>query len=118
MSSFCIGLIILRQHLWWLGIWWRRSSANAHSAGPQLNRFKNNNSQLKLHTKLFICATMVFTQSATMLHVTFEGYGRRDWVNETIVLIGLVTAWIYFSYEAMLIFVDTYTRGFIEMAIN
>lgn len=118
MSSFCIGLIILRQHLWWLGIWWRRSSANAHSAGPQLNRFKNNNSQLKLHTKLFICATMVFTQSATMLHVTFEGYGRRDWVNETIVLIGLVTAWIYFSYEAMLIFVDTYTRGFIEMAIK
>ena len=66
MSSFCIGLIILRQHLWWLGIWWRRSSANAHSAGPQLNRFKNNNSQLKLHTKLFICATMVFISSVPM----------------------------------------------------
>jgi hypothetical protein len=61
---------------------------------------------------------MVVTQSATMLHVTIEGYGRRDWVHETMTVVGLTCAWIYFSYEAVLIFVDTYTRGFIELAIK
>ena len=96
----------------------RRSSASAHAAGPQETRFKKTNAQLNLHTKLLICAAMVITQSATMLHVTIEGYGRRDWVHETMTVVGLTCAWIYFSYEAVLIFADTYTRGFIALAIK
>ena len=33
-------------------------------------------------------------------------------------VVGLTCAWIYFSYEAVLIFADTYTRGFIALAIK
>ena len=87
--------------------------------GRPKKRFKKTNAQLNLHTKLLICAAMVVTQSATMLHVTIEGYGRRDWVHETMTVVGLTMCLdLAFSYEAVLIFADTYTRGFIALAIK
>ena len=83
---------------------------------PAETRFKKTNAPQPPHETL-ICAARLHTQPATMLHVTIEGYGRRDWVHETMTVVGLC-AWIYFSYEAVLIFADTYTRGFIALAIK
>ena len=105
--GFALGLVILKQHLWWFSAWWRSSSASAHAAGPQEGRFKETNAQLNLHTKLSICAAMVVVQSLTMLHVTIGGYGRH-WMNGSIVIVGLSLSWVYFTYEAVLIFVDTH----------
>jgi len=116
--AFALGLVILRQHMWWFAGWWRGASQDAHAAGPQESRFDEKQTQLPLRVKLGVCGSMVLVQVATMLHVTIDGYGRRTWVFGTLSGLGLLATWVYFSFLGVAIFVDTYTRGFIELAIK
>ena len=117
--AFALGLVILRQHMWWFAGWWRGATQDAHAAGPQEGRFdEKNTTQLPLRVKLGVCGVMVLVQVVTMLHVTVDGYGRRTWVYGTLAMVGMGGAWVYFSFLGLAIFVDTYTRGFIELAIK
>jgi len=61
---------------------------------------------------------MVLCQIATMLHATMAGYRKRDWTNATAGAALLVAAWLYFTFQSIAIFVDTYTVGFIALAIS
>ena len=61
LFAFGLGLVIFRQHLWWLGAWWRRSSASARRA-PRARR-----------------ATCSATGSASPLWNHKHMGGRQDW---------------------------------------
>lgn len=107
--AFCLGLIVLRQHLWWFAAWWR-GVAEPDDPKKLLN--------WTLRSKLVVLASMVLVQILTMLHVSFVGYQRRAWaVSRYAAGAALVCSYFYFSFQTVAIFVDTYTQSFIKLAI-
>lgn len=105
--AFFIGLVVLRAHLWWFANWWR-GVAEPDGRRPV--------SRWSLRSKLMALGSMVLVQIVTMLHVSYSGYKRRDWLFSFSPLF-LFISYVYFGFQTIAIFVDTYTKSFIKLAI-
>jgi len=136
--AFVVGLVVLRQHLWWFAGWWRGAldvkittddddkrddiKKKTQKEAPPHRETTTSSSpkpyRLSLRLKLALLASMIVVEVATTAHVARVSFYKRMWEFSTFAgAIGLVVAVVILTFQTVAIFVDTYTRHFISLAI-